>query len=79
MAQLVLSGTPPLPECLGAPPAAEVGQDRRWREPSPGAGGAPGRGRRGNSQVLRLLGRWHDFVVEVTGENAASEVALAAR
>lgn len=83
-AQLVLSGTPgggspPLPECLGAPPAAEVGQDRRWREPSPGAGGAAGHGRRGDSQLLRLLGRWHDFVVEVTRENAASEVALAAR
>lgn len=43
------------------------------------AGRAPGHGRRGNSQLLRLFGRSHDFMVEVTRENAASKVVLAAR
>lgn len=56
-------------------------EDWRWRKPLPltEAGRAAGHGRWGSLQLPRLLGRSHDFIVDVTRENAASEVALAAR
>lgn len=86
MAQLVLSeirgrGIWPLPECPGAPSSAE---GRRT-----GGGGSPhSRGKReglpamgvwGSLQLPRLLGQSQDFTVDVTRENAASGIALAAR
>lgn len=83
MAQLVLLEMRDLAATLGSCCSVlNIGrEDWRWCEPPPlrEAGSAPDHGRWGSLQLPRLLGQPHDFIWDVTRENAPSEVALAAR